>query len=177
MCRSRLISALASIRTADGTAIRAGARSGSHRGSIVIGALKIGRWIYTEDSGWYWASDEDFGWIVYHYGRWVFDPDLGWVWVPAKEWAPAWVQWRSGSQYVGWAPLPPDEIVVEYRDEPDVWVFVRARDFIAPRIATVVLPLRERTVFIRDTVVVNRTMVIRDRGPRIAVIGSRNWAN
>ena len=40
---------------------------------------KIGRWIYTEDWGWYWASDEDFGWIVYHYGRWVFDLDLGWV--------------------------------------------------------------------------------------------------
>ena len=89
---------------------------------------KIGRWIYTEDWGWYWASDEDFGWIVYHYGRWVFDLDLGWVGA-SKGVGAAWVQWRGGSQYVGWAPLPPDEIVVEYRDEPDVWVFVRARDF------------------------------------------------
>jgi len=34
-------------------------------------------------------------------------PGLGWVWVPGYEWAPAWVSWRYGDEYVGWAPLPP----------------------------------------------------------------------
>jgi hypothetical protein len=127
----------------------------------------IGRWVYTDDWGWYWASDEAedaWGWVAYHYGRWLFDPDLGWVWVPGDEWGPGWVQWRRGAEYVGWAPLPPDERVeIEYRDEPDVWVFVRARDFVAPRIATVILPEREYTGFLRDTVVVNRTVELRDR--------------
>jgi hypothetical protein len=130
---------------------------------------KLGRWSYTRDWGWYWASDEDFGWVVYHYGRWVRDPDLGWVWVPGREWGPAYVQWRRGGDHVGWAPLPPEEIIVEYRDEPDVWLFVRSRDILAPRIAAVVLPERRFDVFVRETVFVNRTVIISDRGPSIAV--------
>src|SRR5207247_6340895 len=85
------------------------------------------------------------------------------IWIPGEEWGPAWVQWRRGPQHVGWAPLPPDDIVVEYRDEPDVWVFVRTRDFIAPRIVTVVVPVREYTTIIRETVIENRTIVFRDR--------------
>src|SRR5579862_4697967 len=125
-----------------------------------------GRWVYNDDWGWYWASadDEDaWGWIVYHYGRWVFDPDLGWAWVPGNEWGPGWVQWRRGAQYVGWCPLPPDEQVeFTYRDESNVWVFVRERDFTAPRIETVLLPEREYTTFVHDTVVVNRTVELRD---------------
>jgi hypothetical protein len=31
----------------------------------------------------------------------------GWCWVPDTQWGPAWVSWRSGSDYSGWAPLPP----------------------------------------------------------------------
>ena len=27
--------------------------------------------------------------------------------MPGYEWAPAWVSWRTGGDYVGWAPLPP----------------------------------------------------------------------
>ena len=40
---------------------------------------------------------------------------------------------------------------------------MRGRDFIAPRIASVILPIRQYDVFIRQTVIVNRTVVIRDR--------------
>jgi hypothetical protein len=65
-----------------------------------------GHWEYT-DYGWSWVSEERWGWAPYHYGRWFFDPRYGWAWVPGNEWAPAWVAWRSGDGYVGWAPLPP----------------------------------------------------------------------
>ena len=74
-----------------------------------------GRWVYTEEWGWYWVSDEeeaDWGWVAFHYGRWAHDRRLGWFWVPGDEWGPAWVDWRRGDDYVGWAPLPPDEFVV-----------------------------------------------------------------
>jgi hypothetical protein len=27
--------------------------------------------------------------------------------VPGRDWGPAWVSWRTGGDYVGWAPLPP----------------------------------------------------------------------
>ena len=33
----------------------------------------IGRWVWTDEYGWYWMSDESFGWITYHYGRWYYD--------------------------------------------------------------------------------------------------------
>lgn len=65
-----------------------------------------GYWAYT-DVGWTWVSYEDFGWATYHYGRWARLRDHGWVWVPGREWGPAWVSWRTGGDYVGWAPLPP----------------------------------------------------------------------
>ena len=66
-----------------------------------------GRWVYT-DAGWTWISDEKFGWATYHYGRWIRLRSVGWVWVPGEQWAPAWVSWRKGNDYVGWAPLPPE---------------------------------------------------------------------
>lgn len=65
-----------------------------------------GYWAYT-DVGWTWVSYEDFGWATYHYGRWMRLRGRGWVWVPGREWGPAWVSWRTGGDYVGWAPLPP----------------------------------------------------------------------
>ncbi|MGH9750490.1 MAG: DUF6600 domain-containing protein, partial [Candidatus Polarisedimenticolia bacterium] len=66
---------------------------------------QLGRWVST-DHGWTWASDEDWGWVVYHYGRWHRDPGHGWVWVPGTEWGPAWVAWHEGGGWVGWSPLP-----------------------------------------------------------------------
>jgi hypothetical protein len=124
----------------------------------------VGRWVYTNDYGWYWnAADEEasWGWIVYHYGRWVWDDDFGWAWVPGREWGPGWVDWRRGSRHIGWAPLPPDEIIVEIRDEPRYWIFVEPRHFLEPRIATFVI--RPEPVLLRETIVVNRTVFIRER--------------
>ena len=66
-----------------------------------------GSWAYS-DAGWTWVSDEPWGWATYHYGRWVNIDGTGWVWVPGSRWAPAWVSWRYGGGYCGWAPLPPD---------------------------------------------------------------------
>jgi len=66
-----------------------------------------GHWVYT-DYGWTWAADESWGWAPFHYGRWYQDPSLGWGWVPGNVWAPAWVDWRNGGGYVGWAALPPE---------------------------------------------------------------------
>ena len=98
-----------------------------------------GRWLYLEDHGWYFASDEPFAWATYHYGRWLDDDNLGWCWVPGTKWAPAWVSWRRGDEVVGWAPLPPEgegyavslEVVREDFPE-DYWVFVPTRSFIEP---------------------------------------------
>src|SRR6185503_664987 len=55
-----------------------------------------------------WAvSDYAWGSVPYHYGTWALDPNLGWIWVPGYVWAPSWVVFSSGPDYVGWAPVPP----------------------------------------------------------------------
>ena len=78
-----------------------------------------GYWAYT-DYGWTWISYEDFGWATYHYGRWANLADYGWVWFPGSdlEWGPAWVSWRTGGDYIGWAPLPPRGPGVVYEGQP-----------------------------------------------------------
>jgi hypothetical protein len=65
-----------------------------------------GRWLWTDD-GWYWDSEEPWAWATYHYGRWYYDDYYGWLWIPGYDWAPAWVDWRFGGDFVGWAPLGP----------------------------------------------------------------------
>lgn len=65
-----------------------------------------GHWVYSE-LGWYWVSDWDWGWAPFHYGRWSYHRHHGWIWLPGRVWAPAWVAWRSGDGWIGWAPLPP----------------------------------------------------------------------
>jgi hypothetical protein len=67
-----------------------------------------GHWEAT-DRGWYWDTEEPFGWATYHYGRWTNIDGTGWVWTPGIDWSPAWVSWRiSDNGFVGWAPLPPE---------------------------------------------------------------------
>lgn len=69
-----------------------------------------GRWALADDGDWMWVSDYPFGWVVFHYGRWVWSSDHGWVWIPGREYAHAWVVWRTPVAhytFVGWAPAPP----------------------------------------------------------------------
>ncbi len=107
-----------------------------------------GHWVWT-DCGWYWASDEPWGWACYHYGTWVYDPEYSWVWVPGVEWAPAWVSWRVGGGYIGWAPLAPHGVVVAAPE----FVFVTTSHFTEPvRASSVVI---NNTTIIKETKVVN----------------------
>ena len=53
------------------------------------------------------GTNYSWGWAPFHYGRWYHDDYYGWAWVPGYEWAPAWVSWRSGGGYYGWAPMSP----------------------------------------------------------------------
>jgi len=110
----------------------------------------VGNWAYTDD-GWTWLSDEPFGWLTYHYGRWMRTHTLGWVWVPGDQWAPAWVSWRYGNNFVGWAPLPPEARfdgatgIQQWADEQydlgaSDYTFVPAADFGEANMAGVAVP-------------------------------------
>lgn len=65
-----------------------------------------GRWSW-QDEAWTWHSDYSWGQATFHYGRWLEHGRYGWVWIPGRTWGPAWVQWRSDADHIGWAPLGP----------------------------------------------------------------------
>jgi uncharacterized membrane protein YgcG len=90
----------------DGTYGRVWMPSSSIVGADFSPYASNGHWALTE-FGWTWVSGWDWGWAPFHYGRWTVLGGRGWGWVPGTLWGPAWVSWRSGGGYVGWAPLPP----------------------------------------------------------------------
>jgi hypothetical protein len=106
-----------------------------------------GHWVWT-DCGWYWASDEPWGWACYHYGCWLYDPTYAWVWVPGIEWSPAWVTWRVGGGYIGWAPLAPRGA----RVAGPQFVFVQSARFQSP--------VRLSSVTVNNPKLLDRTRVV-----------------
>ncbi len=128
-----------------------------------------GYWAYT-DYGWTWVSYEDFGWATYHYGRWARVRGRGWVWIPGREWAPAWVSWRTGGDHIGWAPLPPrrgydvnGEVVYEGRPisgyvdidfdiGPSYYNFVDIRYIGEPVLRSRILPVAQNVTYVTNTV-------------------------
>lgn len=134
-----------------------------------------GHWVMT-DNGNMWVSDAPWGWACYHYGRWTFNPFYGWVWVPGYEWAPAWVTWRSGGGYYGWAPMAPGVSIGMSYDYPEnYWVFVEPTYLYRPNVYTYYEPRHEgrylrRTTIINETYVDNGTRATYYYGPRREVI-------
>ncbi|PKK34812.1 hypothetical protein BWI96_20385 [Siphonobacter sp. SORGH_AS_0500] len=113
-----------------------------------------GRWEMTE-YGNTWVSDYPWGWAPFHYGRWVMAYNR-WVWVPDYEWGPAWVNWRNGGGYYGWAPLGPGmNINVNINLPWNYWVFVPRQYLLSPRIYSYCVP-RTRVVNIyNNTTIIN----------------------
>jgi len=121
-----------------------------------------GEWVWT-DYGWTWLADEDWGWGPYHYGRWFDDSRNGWCWVPGQEWGPAWVAWREGDGWIGWAPLPPDVMwragmgfaANDWDNLPGVrhhwWSFCRERDLPGPGVQRRLAPRHRSVILVKET--------------------------
>ena len=121
----------------------------------------IGHWVYTDEWGWYWISEEDeedWGWITFHYGRWARNAQLGWFWIPDDEWAPAWVNWRDSDDVIGWAPLPPDDMIDDYDDNPVYWTFLPLRYLFQPAPYRHYYPTTRRSLYLQRTMLVNRSL-------------------
>lgn len=120
-----------------------------------------GHWVWSDEYDWVWVSDYDWGWAPFHYGRWFYDSYYGWLWVPGYEWSPAWVAWRSGGDYYGWAPLRPGiNISVGfslggYYAPDNYWCFAERQYITSPRIYDYCVPWRQNTVIISNTTIIN----------------------
>jgi hypothetical protein len=92
------------------------------------------QWVHTKDVGWYFNDDTAWGSIVHHYGRWSHNEQIGWFWVPDEDWSPGWVVWRKSEQWIGWAPMPPEQDIQlisspEFNNDK-LWLFMEAQKFL-----------------------------------------------
>ena len=153
------------------------------------GPYRDGHWVWT-DRGWFWYSNERFGWATYHYGRWVRIEGQGWCWVPGNEWAPAWVSWRQSNDYVGWAPLPPDaglsvNVGISgwadsyYGIGPAAYSFINVKSWNQPSYLRVIAPPAQNIQIIRQTTNITniriQNTIINNFGPKVETVGQ--WTN
>lgn len=121
-----------------------------------------GHWVWTDNYEWMWVSDYDWGWAPFHYGRWDHDPYYGWYWVPGYEWSPAWVAWRDGGDYYGWAPIRPginisvNFNIGSYSPPYNFWCFAPRRYISSPYIHRYYVDRgRNVTIINQTTIIVN----------------------
>lgn len=109
-----------------------------------------GHWVITP-YGHTWVSDYSWGWAPFHYGRWFYDRFWGWTWVPGFEWGPAWVCWRRGEGYYGWAPLAPGMSLYRYDIPTQYWCFVPQAYIVRPRVIRYCVPRTQVGLIYRNT--------------------------
>lgn len=126
-------------------------------------------WVNSKQYGWYYDDKTAWGQIVHHYGRWAHDADMGWIWTPGSEFSPGWVVWRTSPEWVGWAPMLPDQDVKQISsaefNNAGYWIFVETKKFaqgcngaIAP--ASQVPVLLKQTTYVTDIRFVGGIVVI-----------------
>jgi hypothetical protein len=127
------------------------------------------QWKNDTKLGWYYDDATPWGAIVHHYGRWSHDEQAGWIWIPGAQFSPGWVVWRTSPEWVGWAPMPPDEDVHTATpaafEKGDFWTFIDSKKFGSGCEPTAVVgpaqvtPILSRTTFVRDFEVVDGIVV------------------
>jgi hypothetical protein len=120
-----------------------------------------GRWVVTS-YGNTWVSDYEWGWAAFHYGRWYRDNLWGWVWVPGRVWGPAWVAWRSGGGYYGWAPLGPS-ISININFPSFYWTFVPQTYITSHHIYNHYIPSTQVVNLYHNTTVIKNNYRINNR--------------
>src|SRR5207244_10574878 len=133
----------------------------------------------------------DFGWATYHYGRWANLADYGWGGCRGGDLVlgPAWVSWRAGGDYVGWAPLAPrgpgvvyeggpigPQVDIEFDIGPEYYNFCEVRYIGEPVLRNYIAPRVQNVTYINNTVnVTNITVqnnVVYNYGPNYEVLSA-----
>src|SRR5213080_1835680 len=156
--------------------------------------LSGGNWIEVEGYGYGWQPDvavSDPNWRPYADGYWAYT-DYGWIWFAGTDldWGPAWVSWRTGGDYIGWAPLPPRgpgivyegqpigaRVDIEFDIGPEYYNFIDARFIGEPVLRDRIFAPSQNVTYINNTVnVTNITVqnnVVYNYGPDYNVLSAR----
>ena len=82
--------------------------------------------------------------------------------MPDTQWGPAWVTWRSGGNYYGWAPMEPGISISvafggTYQAPVTRWVFVKNRDLDRPNVHNYSVNQTNNVTIINNTRVIQNT--------------------
>ena len=97
-------------------------------------------------------------------------------WIPGHEWAPAWVSWRHGGGFFGWAPLLPGiNISISFgggnRIPDNYWVCAPQEYITRPNVYDYCAPALNVVNIIHNTTIINNTYINENHtyvtGPRI----------
>jgi len=78
-------------------------------------------------------------------------------WVPGYDWGPAWVSWRTGGDYYGWAPLSPGlhiGISIGNAIPAERWAFVPRRYITSPTVNRYYINNTKNVTIIKNTTVI-----------------------
>ena len=91
------------------------------------------------------------------------------IWTPGSEFSPGWVVWRTSPEWVGWAPMLPDQDVQKISaadfNNAGYWIFVETRKFAQGCNGTIAPPsqvpvLLRQTTYVTDIRLVGGIVVI-----------------
>ncbi len=112
-------------------------------------------WVNTQKYGWYYDDDTPWGAIIHHYGRWMHTDQIGWFWVPGNEFSPGWVVWRTSPEWIGWAPMLPDEAIkrisADEFNNGGFWTFMKVQNFNSGCTGSSVAPAQRIPVLLQET--------------------------
>lgn len=78
-------------------------------------------WVF--DARWKWSE------VVFRHGRWLWTQDYDWLWSLDEREGLAFVDWRIGSEWIGWSPQPPAAPRGGAPEPERRWFYVKARHF------------------------------------------------
>lgn len=88
-------------------------------------------WVF--DARWEWSD------VVFRHGRWMWTNDYDWLWWHEDVEGPARVDWRTGSEWVGWSPQPPPPPRANLPPAERRWFYVKARNFMQDEVGKYVV--------------------------------------
>jgi len=103
-----------------------------------------GKWVRT-DRGWTFEGPWEWSEVVFTHGRWLWTQDYDWLWSFDEEQGLNFVEWRTGSEFVGWSPIPPVAPRAGAAPPERRWFYVKARHFAQDEIAKYLLTGEEAT--------------------------------
>ncbi|MBK7859299.1 MAG: hypothetical protein IPJ65_11895 [Archangiaceae bacterium] len=98
----------------------------SEVGQGFVPYLSGGQWQLTP-RGWSFEAKWPWSDVVFHHGRWLWTQDYDWLWSFDELHGLAFVDWRQGSEWVGWSPQPPIAPRAGAPAPERRWFYVKAR--------------------------------------------------